>query len=278
MAVDAGRACVCEYIMRVAVGGSVRMAPYFDAEFCAKQPQTRKKCGSGNQTKHTRPRRPARACGGSSAELCGGLTVRYPFGFSAGCKIPLGYCDPADGTAWVGHGRELGLRLRNVTERALVVELRPDCSRRLGDSLRALFSSGTFARRERVQLHRAGGRHRLQHPAGELPRRLVALRPSAAAASQRRPPFLERDGDGAARQGVQGAGVRGELLPVAGAGAFARRAGPGVVGAAARPTRTARRSPRRRGSRGSAATASRATAPVAGEVSQYNAASALGHS
>jgi hypothetical protein len=161
--------------------------------------------------------------------------VRYPFGFSAGCKIPLGYCDPADGTAWVGHGRELGLRLRNVTERALVVELRPDCSRRLGDSLRALFSSGTFARRERVQLHRAGGRHRLQHPAGELPRRLVALRPSAAAASQRRPPFLERDGDGAARQGVQGAGVRGELLPVAGAGAFARRAGPGVVGARAVP-------------------------------------------
>jgi hypothetical protein len=88
----------------------------------------------------------AQAATSSCAPSCGGLTVPYPFGFSAGCKISLGYCDPADGTAWVGgQGRELGLRLRNVTERALVVELRPDCSRRLGDALQALFSSGTFA-------------------------------------------------------------------------------------------------------------------------------------
>jgi hypothetical protein len=91
------------------------------------------------------PHAAAAGVGSSCVRRCGGLTVRYPFGFSAGCETQLGFCDPADGTAWIGHRRELGLRLRNVTERALVVELRPDCTRRLDDSLQALFFSGTYA-------------------------------------------------------------------------------------------------------------------------------------
>ncbi|GJN08587.1 hypothetical protein PR202_ga26525 [Eleusine coracana subsp. coracana] len=80
-----------------------------------------------------------RAADASCARSCGGLTVRHPFGFSRGCDVQLG-CDHAAGVAWVGDQRELGLVLRNVTERALIVDLRPDCSRGLNASLAALFA------------------------------------------------------------------------------------------------------------------------------------------
>ncbi|KAL6649524.1 hypothetical protein ACP70R_013748 [Stipagrostis hirtigluma subsp. patula] len=76
---------------------------------------------------------------GSCARRCGAMAVSYPFGFSAGCAIQLG-CDHADGAAWVGAARELGLLVRNVTPRAVVLALRPDCSRPLNASLEALFT------------------------------------------------------------------------------------------------------------------------------------------
>ncbi|KAK3147932.1 hypothetical protein QOZ80_3BG0288510 [Eleusine coracana subsp. coracana] len=82
----------------------------------------------------------AREADASCARSCGGLTVRHPFGFSRGCDVQLG-CDHAEGAAWVGDRRDLGLVLRNVTERALVVDLRPDCSRGLNASLAALFAA-----------------------------------------------------------------------------------------------------------------------------------------
>jgi hypothetical protein len=81
----------------------------------------------------------AAAGNGSCARSCGGLTVQYPFGFSPGCEIRLG-CDPADGTAWLGKTRELGLLVSNVTARALFLTLRPNCSRRLNASVEALFT------------------------------------------------------------------------------------------------------------------------------------------
>ncbi|RLN16994.1 wall-associated receptor kinase-like 14 [Panicum miliaceum] len=81
----------------------------------------------------------AAAGSGSCARSCGGLTVRYPFGFSPGCEIWLG-CDQANGTAWLRAAHELGLRVSNVTARALVLTLLPDCSRRLNASVEALFS------------------------------------------------------------------------------------------------------------------------------------------
>ncbi|TVU47860.1 hypothetical protein EJB05_07474, partial [Eragrostis curvula] len=86
--------------------------------------------------------RAAEAGNGSCVRRCGRLTVQYPFGFSAGCKIQLGCDDRADdgGAAWVGATRGLGLVVRNVTARALVVGLRPDCDRRLNASLDVLFS------------------------------------------------------------------------------------------------------------------------------------------
>ncbi|CAD6202741.1 unnamed protein product [Miscanthus lutarioriparius] len=80
---------------------------------------------------------------GSCARSCGALTVQYPFGFSPGCEIPLG-CDQANGTAWLGGARELGLLVSNVTARALFLTLRPNCSRRLNASLEALFTK-TYA-------------------------------------------------------------------------------------------------------------------------------------
>jgi hypothetical protein len=65
------------------------------------------------------------------------------------------------------------------------------------------------------------------------------LRPSTIVSQQHqlRPPFLETGRDDGAWQGVLRAGVHGELLPVAvaGAGAFFGRARPGVVGARAVP-------------------------------------------
>ncbi|RLN40606.1 wall-associated receptor kinase-like 14 [Panicum miliaceum] len=85
------------------------------------------------------PAHAAAAGNGSCARSCGGLTVRYPFGFSPGCEIRLG-CDQANGTAWLGAARELGLLVSNVTARALVLALRPNCSRRLDASVEALFS------------------------------------------------------------------------------------------------------------------------------------------
>jgi hypothetical protein len=81
----------------------------------------------------------AAAGNGSCVRSCGALTVQYPFGFSPGCEIPLG-CDQANGTAWLGGARELGLLVSNVTARALFLTLRPNCSRRLNASLEALFT------------------------------------------------------------------------------------------------------------------------------------------
>uniref|UniRef100_A0A0A9FA87 Protein kinase domain-containing protein n=1 Tax=Arundo donax TaxID=35708 RepID=A0A0A9FA87_ARUDO len=81
----------------------------------------------------------AAAGNGSCARSCGGLTVQHPFGFSSSCVIQL-VCDHENGTAWVGATPELGLRVRNVTARSLVIALRADCSRRLSISLDALFS------------------------------------------------------------------------------------------------------------------------------------------
>ncbi|KAJ1298157.1 hypothetical protein BS78_01G432200 [Paspalum vaginatum] len=81
----------------------------------------------------------AAAGNASCARRCGDLTVQYPFGFSPGCEIQIG-CDSADGAAWVGAARELGLLLSNVTARALLLALRPDCSRPLNASVDALFS------------------------------------------------------------------------------------------------------------------------------------------
>jgi len=90
------------------------------------------------------PAHAAAAGNGSCARSCGGLTVRYPFGFSPGCEIQL-VCDDqaANGAAWLG-ARELGLLVSNVTARALVLTLPPDCSRRLDASVEALFS-GNYA-------------------------------------------------------------------------------------------------------------------------------------
>jgi len=82
----------------------------------------------------------AAAGNGSCARSCGGLTVQYPFGFSPGCEIPLGCDDQANGTAWVGGARELGLLVHNVTARAVVLSLPQDCSRGLNASIQALFS------------------------------------------------------------------------------------------------------------------------------------------
>ncbi|CAN6338897.1 unnamed protein product [Urochloa humidicola] len=81
----------------------------------------------------------AAAGNGSCERTCGGLTVQYPFGFSPGCEIRLG-CDTANGTAWLGAKRELGLLVSNVTARAIALALSPDCSRRLDASVDALFS------------------------------------------------------------------------------------------------------------------------------------------
>ncbi|KAM0880732.1 hypothetical protein ACQ4PT_033370 [Festuca glaucescens] len=76
---------------------------------------------------------------GGCERSCGGMTLPYPFGFSGGCTIPLG-CDAATGAAWLGDARELGMRVRNVTARALFLELIPDCSRPFNASVAALFS------------------------------------------------------------------------------------------------------------------------------------------
>ncbi|XP_039779200.1 wall-associated receptor kinase-like 14 isoform X2 [Panicum virgatum] len=90
------------------------------------------------------PAHAAAAGNGSCARSCGGLTVRYPFGFSPGCEIQLVCNDQAaNGAAWLG-ARELGLLVSNVTARALVLTLPPDCSRRLDASVKALFS-GNYA-------------------------------------------------------------------------------------------------------------------------------------
>ncbi|CAN6313535.1 unnamed protein product [Urochloa humidicola] len=88
------------------------------------------------------PLRAAAAGNGSCERRCGNLTVQYPFGFSPGCGIRLGCDQGGNGTAWLGLGaaRELGLVVSNVTARALILALRPDCSRRLDASVKELFS------------------------------------------------------------------------------------------------------------------------------------------
>ncbi|KAL5210449.1 hypothetical protein ABZP36_006072 [Zizania latifolia] len=76
---------------------------------------------------------------GGCSRSCGALRVPYPFGFSSGCKVQLG-CDPGAGTAWVGETVELGLLVKNVTSRALVLNLVPNCSRSLNASVAAIFT------------------------------------------------------------------------------------------------------------------------------------------
>jgi hypothetical protein len=76
---------------------------------------------------------------GSCTQSCGRMRVPYPFGFSRGCTVQLG-CDDASGTAWLGGTRGLGLLVSNVTPRAIVLTLPPNCSRPLNESLDALFT------------------------------------------------------------------------------------------------------------------------------------------
>ncbi|XP_048528333.1 LOW QUALITY PROTEIN: wall-associated receptor kinase-like 14 [Triticum urartu] len=82
------------------------------------------------------------AVGGGCDRRCGGMELPYPFGFSSGCTIRLG-CDAGVngvGAAWLGRAFELGLLVRNVTKRSIIVDLQPDCSRRFNTSVAALFS------------------------------------------------------------------------------------------------------------------------------------------
>ncbi|XP_071675885.1 wall-associated receptor kinase-like 14 [Lolium perenne] len=74
---------------------------------------------------------------GSCERSCGSMKLPYPFGFSSGCTIRLG-CD--DDVAWLGDARELGLHVRNVTARGIILELIPDCSRAFNATVGALFS------------------------------------------------------------------------------------------------------------------------------------------
>ncbi|VAI27405.1 unnamed protein product [Triticum turgidum subsp. durum] len=79
------------------------------------------------------------AVGGGCDRRCGGMELPYPFGFSSGCTIRLG-CDAGIGAAWLGGAGELGLLVRNVTPRSIILDLQPDCSRRFNTSVAALFS------------------------------------------------------------------------------------------------------------------------------------------
>ncbi|KAM3272045.1 hypothetical protein ACQJBY_042316 [Aegilops geniculata] len=79
------------------------------------------------------------AVGGGCETRCGGMELPYPFGFSSGCTIRLG-CDAGTGVAWLGGARELGLLVRNVTPRSIILDSPPDCSRRFNMSVEALFS------------------------------------------------------------------------------------------------------------------------------------------
>uniref|UniRef100_A0A453JQ70 Protein kinase domain-containing protein n=1 Tax=Aegilops tauschii subsp. strangulata TaxID=200361 RepID=A0A453JQ70_AEGTS len=79
------------------------------------------------------------AVGGGCDRRCGGMELPYPFGFSSGCTIRLG-CDAGIGVAWLGGALELGLLVRNVTPRSIIIDLQPDCSRRFNTSVAALFS------------------------------------------------------------------------------------------------------------------------------------------
>ncbi|XP_037420084.1 wall-associated receptor kinase-like 14 [Triticum dicoccoides] len=87
---------------------------------------------------------PAAAGGGngSCVRSCGRMTLPYPFGFSSGCTVRLGCHVGADGVgaAWLGGAPELGLLVRNVTPRALTLNLQPDCDRSFNASVAALFS------------------------------------------------------------------------------------------------------------------------------------------
>ncbi|KAF0912599.1 hypothetical protein E2562_015288 [Oryza meyeriana var. granulata] len=76
---------------------------------------------------------------GSCTRSCGRMRVPYPFGFSSGCTVQLG-CDDTTGTAWLGGTCALGLLVSNVTPRAVVLTLHPNCSRSLNASVEALFS------------------------------------------------------------------------------------------------------------------------------------------
>ncbi|XP_047051226.1 L-type lectin-domain containing receptor kinase IX.1-like [Lolium rigidum] len=75
---------------------------------------------------------------GSCERSCGSMKLPYPFGFSSGCTIRLG-CD--DGVPWLGDTRKLGLVVRNVTARGIILDLIPDCSRAFNASITALFSN-----------------------------------------------------------------------------------------------------------------------------------------
>ncbi|KAM3254140.1 hypothetical protein ACQJBY_047956 [Aegilops geniculata] len=79
------------------------------------------------------------AVGGGCDRRCGGMELPYPFGFSSGCTIRLG-CDAGTGVAWLGGALELGLLVRSVTPRAIILDLQPDCSRSFNTSVEALFS------------------------------------------------------------------------------------------------------------------------------------------
>lgn len=74
----------------------------------------------------------AAGAGGGGDGSCGSMKLPYPFGFSSGCTIRLG-CD--DGVPWLGDTRKLGLVVRNVTARGIILDLIPDCSRAFNASL-----------------------------------------------------------------------------------------------------------------------------------------------